>query len=278
MPELPEVETIRRDLEREVVGRKIKDVEVKGLKTIRRHASKKQFVARLDGVKIKHVTRKGKYVLVHLDTGDVLVVHFGMSGQLLRAQPKDPVDKHTHVTISFTQGGQLRFVDPRTFGEMFVTTPEELTKEVPELAELGIDPVEEPISWTVFGEMLMRRSVRLKALLTDQRFIAGLGNIYSDEILFQAGLRHDRPSDSLTTMEIRRLYRALVETLHDAVKYRGSTLGDEQYVDLFGRPGEYQNHHQVYDREGQACPRCRSTIVREKVGGRSTYFCRQCQV
>ncbi len=121
-----------------------------------------------------------------------------------------------------------------------------------------MDPVDEPIPWVKFREMLLARTTKLKPLLMDQSFIAGLGNIYSDEILWEAGLRHDRTPQSLSTMEIRRLYRAIVEVLHEAVKHRGSTLGDQQYVDLHGRPGEFQTLHQVYDREGLACRRCRT--------------------
>ena len=120
--------------------------------------------------------------------------------------------------------------------------------------------------------------MKLKAFLMDQTIIAGLGNIYADEILFAAGLRYDRQTDSLSTQEMRRLYRSVVETLHDAIKYRGSTLSDGQYVDLQGKPGEYQEHHQVYDREGLACRRCRSPIVRIKANQRSTFYCEQCQV
>jgi formamidopyrimidine-DNA glycosylase len=202
-----------------------------------------------------------------------------MSGQLLRAKSvKEPLEKHTHVVITFTQGGQLRFVDPRTFGELFVTTAEQLEEELPELAHLGFDPLDNVMSWTAFGERLYSRKTKLKPLLMDQRFLAGIGNIYSDEILFAAGLRHDRSSETLTSQEVRRLYRAMVETLQDAIKHRGSSLGDEQYRDLFGEIGDYQSQHQVYDREGQACRRCRSVIVREKAAGRSTFFCRQCQV
>jgi formamidopyrimidine-DNA glycosylase len=278
MPELPEVETIRRELEREVVGKRIKTVAVTGTRAIRRHTNKKQFIARLEGTKINGVERKGKYLLVKLDSGDLLVIHLGASGQLLRAAAKDEVTKQTHVVITFTQGGQLRFVDPRTFGELFVTTPEELDALVPELATLGVDPVEEPMSWQTFGHLLLRHQMKLKAFLMDQSIIAGLGNVYSDEILFASGLRYDRQSDSLSTQEMRRLYRALVETLHDAIKYRGSTLADDQYVDLNGKPGEFQEHHKVYDREKIACRRCRAPIVKVKFQGRSTYFCEQCQV
>lgn len=278
MPELPEVETIRRELEREAVGKKIKAVEVTGTRSVRRHTNRKQFISRLDGTKLTAVSRKGKYLLVTLDSGDLLVIHLGMSGQLLKTQPKDPVVKHTHVVITFTQGGQLRFIDPRTFGELFVTTPDELTAQVPELAELGIDPVDQPMSWQTFGRLLLSHPVKLKAFLMDQKILAGIGNIYSDEILFDAGLRYDRIADTLSTQEIRRLYRSVVETLHDAIKYGGSTLSDEQYVDLYGKTGEYQHHHRVYDREKYACPRCRGVITKVKFAGRSTYFCESCQL
>ena len=279
MPELPEVETLKRDLDREVVGKRIKSVEVGGMRSIRRHPNKKHFVAKLEGRKLTAVERKGKYLLLKLDGGDVLVVHLGMSGQLLRAKgTKEPSDKHTHVVFTFTQGGQLRFVDPRTFGELFVTTPDELEAQVPELAHLGFDPVDDMMSWTRFGELLTVRKAKLKVLLMDQRFVAGIGNIYSDEILFAAGLRYDRSSDSLSSQEVRRLYRAMVETLQEVIKHRGSSLADQQYRDLFGEPGDFQTLHKVYDREGQACRRCRSTIVRVKVNGRSSFLCPQCQV
>ena len=280
MPELPEVETLRRDLDREVVGRKIKDVEVINMRMIRRHRNRKQFTSRLEGLKITGIDRKGKYLIIRLEGGDVLVVHLGMSGQVLRAKggAREPRAKHTHVVMGFTQGGQLRFVDPRTFGELFVTSSDELLKDVPELAHLGFDPLETIMSWNHFGEMLRQKKGKLKTVLMDQRFMAGVGNIYSDEILFAAGLRYDRQSDSLSAEEIRRLYRALIETLQEAVKHRGSSLADEQYRDLFGEVGEFQFQHKVYDREGQSCRRCRSTIVRVKVNDRSSFLCPQCQV
>jgi formamidopyrimidine-DNA glycosylase len=278
MPELPEVETVRRELEREAMGKRVKTVEVNGNRSIRRHNTKKQFITRLEGAKVTGVSRRGKYIVVRLDNGELLVIHLGMSGQLLRAQAKDAVAKHTHVILTFTQGGQLRFVDPRTFGEMFVSTPDTLTEDVPELADLGPDPVETPMSWTKFAGMLLAKKAKLKPLLMDQKFLAGLGNIYTDEILWQAGLRWDRTTDTLSTQEIRRLYRAVVETLHEAIKHRGSTLSDQQYVDLYGKPGEYQLEHNVYDREGLACRRCRGVIAREKQSGRSTFYCPSCQV
>ena len=279
MPELPEVEVIRRDLEKEVVGKKIKTVEVAGLRSIRRHKQKKEFIGALEGHKITSVSRRGKYLVLKLDGGEALIVHLGMSGQLLRAKSaRDKAPKHTHVVITFTQGGLMRFVDPRTFGEMFVTSYDDMEQNVEELAHLGLDPLETALSWELFGRMLAEHHMRLKPLLMDQKFIAGIGNIYSDEILFQAGLRWDRPSDSLSEQEIRRLYRAIAETLHDAVKHRGSSLADEQYKDLFGQLGDYQNHHQVYDREGEPCPRCRRAVVRARFSNRSTFYCEACQV
>jgi formamidopyrimidine-DNA glycosylase len=280
MPELPEVETIRRDLQGEVVGRKIKAVEVRNGRTVRRHPSAKQFRAQLEGRTITAINRAGTYILLVLDDGANLVVELGASGQLHRVKNvKEAKVPHTHAVITFTQGGQLRFVDPKTYGEIFVSAaPAEGERALPELAHLGFDPLEDIMSWEKFWVLLSSHDALLKDLLMDQEFVAGIGNMYADEILFAAGLRYDRLSSSLSSQEVRRLYRAMVETLAEAVKRRGSSLADEQYRDLFGEIGDYQDQHQAYDREGQACRRCRATIVRVKSGGRSTYFCDHCQV
>jgi formamidopyrimidine-DNA glycosylase len=278
--ELPEVEVMRRDLEKDVVGRKIQTAEVRptrnAMRVIRRHGKRKEFTARLEGRKFTKAERRGKYVLLHLDNGDVLVVHFGMSGQFVRGNKRQPLPPHTHVVLTFNQGGDLRFVDPRTFGEMFVTTADELGK-VKELQHIAIDPLDHVFTWQTFGGLLAQRASKLKPLLMDQKFISGLGNIYSDEVLFAAGLRHDRMSDSLSSQEVRRLYRALQEVLQEAIRYRGTTLVDEAYVDLFGKPGEFQAELKVYGREGQPCRRCRTPIQSVKIAGRSSYYCPQCQ-
>src|SRR5690606_4295175 len=148
---------------------------------------KKQFISRVEGQKIDGVSRRGKNLL--LDLGDdLLVVHLGMSGQLLKAAPKDPAIKHTHVVFTFTQGGQLRYVDTRTFGELYVASKANLAEEAPELTELGFDPIEDVMSWNDFGARLVAKKAQLKAVLMDQKFVAGIGNIYSDEILWEAGL------------------------------------------------------------------------------------------
>lgn len=308
MPELPEVETLRQDLSREVVGKKLKSVTVTNGRSVRRHQSAKHFRTLVEGRTVKGVARLGKYLLLALDNKDTLVIHLGMSGQLLRVKNvKDAKPKHTHVVLTFSQGGELRYVDPRTFGEMFVSTPggaesanngsraaaspgvavppgmaggdgAALRRQVPELSHLGFDPIEDLMSWDRFGLLLRQRHTGLKTLLMDQQFVSGIGNLYSDEILFSAGLRYDRPSDGLSATEVRRLYRAMVETLAEAIKHRGSTLVDDQYRDLFGEAGDYQGSHQVYDREGKPCRRCRNPIVRAKHAGRSTFYCEHCQI
>src|ERR671923_2383476 len=223
---------MRRDLERDVVGRRVKSVEVKSsrnaMRVIRRHGKRKDFTSRLDGRKLSKVERRGKYILIHLDSGDALVTHFGMSGQFHRGNGRVPLEAHTHVVLTFQQGGDLRFVDPRTFGEMFVTGPDELGK-VKELQHIAIDPLEDTFTWQQFSHMLAERRSKLKPLLMDQKFVSGLGNIYSDEVLFAAGLRHDRMSDELSSQEVRRLYRGMQEVVQEAIRFRGTTLDDEAY-------------------------------------------------
>jgi formamidopyrimidine-DNA glycosylase len=278
--ELPEVEVMRRDLEKDVVGRRIKTAEVKGsrnaMRVIRRHAKRKDFTSRLEGRKLTKVERRGKYVLLHLDSGDSLVTHFGMSGQFQRGNGRVVIEPHTHVVLTFQQGGDLRFLDPRTFGEMFVTSTDDLGK-VKELQHIAIDPLDQVFTWPTFQYLLAQRAAKMKQLLMDQKFISGLGNIYSDEVLFAAGLRYDRLSDTLSSQEVRRLYRAIQETVQEAIKMRGTTLEDEAYVDLFGKPGEYQAELKVYGREGEPCRRCRSPIQTVKVSQRTSFFCPQCQ-
>lgn len=279
MRELPEAETIRRELDKEVSSKRIKTVEVPStMRAVTGHPNKKHFAGKLEGAKIKNVTRKGVVLLLTLDSGDVLVIDLGDGGWLQRTTPKEPVDPDTQVVFAFTQGGQLRFCDRTGTATMSVVAADELEHERPELGTLGLDPVETPVSWTLFAEMLRGQRVKLKAFLCDQTVLAGLGDLYVDEILFAAGLRPDRIAGSLTTQEIRRLYRSLVETLHDAIKYRGSSLEGDSYVDVHGKPGEYQHQIKVFRRDKQACRRCRVPIVKVRSGNVTTYMCEQCQV
>jgi formamidopyrimidine-DNA glycosylase len=305
--ELPEVEVLRRDLEKDVVGKRVKAVDVRpqrnAMRAIRRHPKRKDFADKLEGRKIIKVDRRGKFLLVNLEGGEVLVVHFGMSGQFVRSTKRMAPTQHTHVVIEFTQGGDLRFVDPRTFGQMFVTTaqrdgkvkeldhigpdalsfgevfvtePDQLEGMI-EFTELGMDPLEDNIPWQFFSKELAGRRSKLKSVLMDQRFVSGLGNIYSDEVLFAAGLKYDHMSDELSSQEVRRLYRAMREVLQEAIRFRGTTLDDEAYLDLFGKPGEFQNELKVYGRRGQPCRRCRTPIESVRFQGRTTYFCPKCQ-
>lgn len=277
MLELPEVETIRRDLEREVAGRRVKAVEVTGSRQLR-HGSKKTFVERLTGAKIETVIRRGLLLTLRLDGGDLLVVDLGASGQLLRAQAKEPLDKAMSVVVTFTQGGQLRFRDEQGTAALWITSPDELLEQEPRLTRLGLDPIEEPVSWTQFGQLFYRHHDKLKAVLVDPTAIVGIGDLYADEILWSAGLRHDRISDALSTQEIRRLHRAVVETMHDAVKYSGTTTADGQYRTVHGKTGDYGDHLNVYERDKQACPRCRGTVSKVRFQQRPTYLCESCQV
>ena len=278
--ELPEVEVLRRDLEKDIVGRKVAEVEVRRMKNtkrvIRRHKTPKEFRDKLKGRKIASVGRKGKYLLFGLDSGDVLVAHFGMSGRFLRGTKRIPLDQHAHVIFTFAVGGDLRYIDPRTFGELFVTAGDELGK-VKELSHIGIDPLEATFTWQQFSHALATKAAKLKPLLMDQQFMSGLGNIYSDEVIFVAGLRHDRMTNELSAQEVRRLYRGMQEVVQESIRFRGTTLGDEAYVDLFGKPGEYQNELKVYGRKGEPCRRCRTPIQTVKYSGRNSFFCPQCQ-
>lgn len=277
MPELPEVETVRRGLERFVVGRRVVSVEVGRERTVRR-TSPAALIAGLTGAVVVRADRRGKYLLLPLDTGDEVMIHLRMSGQLLVAPAGTPRPAHTHVAAGLDDGNELRFVDPRTFGEVVVFDPTNAAVEMPELEVLGPDPISDGLTLRTLRSMLRGSRRLLKPLLLDQRMIAGIGNIYADEILHTARLRPDRRSDSLSTAAERRLHRAIAEVLTAAIDAGGSTLSDAQYVDLFGVGGTYQDTHAVYGRVGERCRTCGTGYVRRiTMAQRSTHFCPVCQ-
>ena len=278
MAELPELETVRRELEKEAVGKRFKTPEVTGTKAVRHNGSKKAFQSRLEGAKVKSVDRKGRHLVANLDNGELLVIDLGPSARLEKVAPKTTPPKGTTVVFSFTQGGQIRLVDPAGGAEAFVVAADALSAEVPVIAAGGLDPVADAVSWTSFARVLLARSAKLKTVLMDPEVVAGIGPIYSDEILWEAGLRHDRTSDSLSSQEIRRLFRALVETLHEAVKHRGTTIDESPFVDLYGKPGDYQDELKVYAREGEPCRRCRAAVVKGRYSNKPLYYCEACQV
>ncbi len=275
--ELPEVETIRRELEREVVGRKIKAAEAASMKCLRRYHNRKSFTSQLEAAKLVDVRRVGLNLVIELNNGLLLVMSLGSSGSPRRNANKHPIEPGTEVVISFTQYGQLRFVDPEGTGQLFVVPSDDFAATFPEAAGYGLDPAAAaappPISWTEMGRLLLSQDTQLKTLLTDDRFVVGIGNIYADEILFEAGLRFDRKANSLSTQEIRRLHRALVGTIHDAMKYRGTSVPERPFYDLSGEPGNYASHLKVWGRQGELSERSRTPIKRTKFRGQWTYYC-----
>jgi formamidopyrimidine-DNA glycosylase len=280
VPALPEVEVVRRDLEKEIVGRRVKDVEVRpgsrAMKVIRRHGRRKEFQDLLMGAKVEAVERVGKSLAFDLDNDRVLVVDLGNSGMLLKTSTSDAIASHTHILIGFTIGGQLRIVDPILSGEVYVSERQDFDTVKKEMTAL--DPLDnQPFTWHHFSTLLEDQNLPLKEVLTNEEFVCGLGDIYSDEVLFTAGLRYDRSSNTLSSQDVRRLYRSLMETLQDALKARGTTWGDYEFKDLAGNPGQFQLELKVYERDGETCRRCRNTIVREKFDDRYTYLCPQCQ-
>lgn len=270
--ELPELEMVKRDLEREVVGRKIKETTAAGMAVLPRYKNRKSFASQLEGVKIVGVVRQADYLLFPLDSEDILVIRMG-DGMLRRNANKDAEEAGTQLVITFTQGGQLRFIDAEGTGEAAVVPKDDIMSEFPSLNHPAIDPIDTPLSWLAFRDLIESHPTALKALLTDGQVIVAIGPLYADEVLFDAGLRYDRSSTTLSTQEVRRLYRSLVETLHNVIKYRGTTLEDRPWADVFGEPGIFEQHLQVYGRHGQLSPRSRTPILRAKYKGQWTYFC-----
>ncbi len=278
MPELPEVETVRLDLVRDVVGRTIVAADVTGRRTVRRQAPV-AFTAALASRRVESVGRHGKYLFARLDDASALVVHLRMSGslQLVAGGAGVGREPHTHVVLVLDDCSELRFVDPRTFGELFVTGDVAPDGRPRALAALGVDPLLDPLDASIVRELVGRRRTALKAMLLDQRAIAGIGNIYGDEICFRARLRPDRRTESVSAGEASRLAGAVVEVLTEAVAARGSTLRDARYRDLRGGHGEYQHRHAVYGRAGEPCPRCGRAVERGRIAGRSSFLCPACQ-
>ena len=282
MPELPEVETVRRGIERRAVGRVVERVEVFRERTVRRQG-REAIIDGLTGVRIVAARRHGKYLLCDLDSGGVLMMHLRMSGRVLVVAAGTTRPLHTHVVMHLSPDAdcerhELWFVDPRTFGEVVVFDRHDESAVAPELARLGPDPIVDGLTEAQLAQILRGRRGNLKALLLDQHRIAGIGNIYADEILHRARLRHNRLPSRLDAPTRKRLVAAIHHVLRDAVEKGGSTLDDTQYVGIDGDPGWFQTQHRVYNRAGQRCITCRKArIVRRTVAGRTTCFCPRCQ-
>ena len=276
MPELPEVETVRRGLDRGVAGRTVRDVTVTHPRAVRRHeAGPADFAARLAGRTVTAVRRRGKYLWLPLDSGEALTGHLGMSGQLLVVPADAPVQKHLHVRLRFADGGrELRFVDQRTFGGLLVVPDGDPVP--PLLAHIARDPVDPDFDNEAFVAGLRRRHTGVKRALLDQTLVSGIGNIYADETLWRAGLHGERPTDGLTRPAARRLLGHARDVLAEAIT-AGGTSFDALYVSAEGVSGLFEHSLDAYGREGLPCRRCGTPIRRESFMNRSSASCPRCQ-
>jgi formamidopyrimidine-DNA glycosylase len=269
MPELPEVETIVRGLQGPLVGRQFTGVRLGWEKLIAR-PSVEEFKRGLVGQKILGVKRRGKYLVFTLSGGGSLIVHLRMTGRLLIVNSGDELDKHDHLIFELDDGRELRFNNVRKLGRVYLMGDQD---EV--VGKLGPEPLDSDFTPADFAALLSGRRGMIKPLLLNQRFVAGIGNIYSDEALFAARIHPERRADTLTAEEIECLYHAIRQVLVQGIQNRGTTFSD--YLDAEGREGRNQEYLQVFRRPGYPCPRCGTPIERTVVGGRGTYFCPRCQ-
>jgi formamidopyrimidine-DNA glycosylase len=283
VPELPEVEVVRRGLEQWVAGRTVATVEVRHPRAVRRHLEgSEHFVAALTGRTFTAAHRRGKYLWLPLAESDgspagaALVGHLGMSGQLLVEKPSQPDETHLRARFTFTDGGrELRFVDQRTFGGLAVE--ESAGEEIPaRLAHIAIDPLDPGFDVDGFSASLRRRRTEVKRALLDQTLIGGVGNIYADEALWRARLHGARPTDKLTRGQVSDLLEGVRDVLGEALA-QGGTSFDSLYVDVNGQSGYFSRFLAVYGQADRPCPRCGTPIRRESFMNRSSYSCPQCQ-
>lgn len=288
MPELPEVETIARGLDKRVAGDRIESVWL-GSKPEPLKSSARKIAETLEGMRIAHVRRIGKHIVFDLESDGVArapspakkrrtkkkvskelaahaqwIVHLGMTGRMVVSEPKQEVEKHTHAIATLASGRELRFVDPRRFGRLSVTEGFEAP---------GSEPLE--VELERFVRLFKGRKTPIKSALLNQKLLSGVGNIYADESLFRAGIRPRRRAASLTQEDLRRLYLAVQEVLKEAIDLGGSSVSD--YVDADGEEGFFQLQHRVYGRESEPCLVCKTPVKRVVIGGRSSHYCPKCQ-
>jgi len=265
MPELPEVETIKRDLQKIILGKKILKVSVNNPMVIR-EPSPEVFKKSLKGLVIKNILRRGKLLILELSNGSALTIHLKMTGQLVYPGGF----KNSRVAFYLSGGKILDFNDQRLFGDLRLVDDWGKLKFI---QRLGPEPFD--LTYSDFKDMLSKKKTKIKPLLMDQSFISGIGNLYAAEILFRAKIDPRRPAQSLTVEEKEALYKETKKVLRSAITYGGSSIDD--YVRLSGKPGNYLQFHRVYGREGKPCFVCKGLISRIAQGGRGTYFCPKCQ-
>lgn len=282
MPELPEVEVVRRGLDQWVSGRTISSVEVLHPRSVRRHEPGPiDFCDRLSGRTITSVQRRGKFLWLALEADEALLSHLGMSGQLLMQPSGDADEKHLRVRVRFSDDGrELRFVDQRTFGGMRVEAmgPDPVTHRlVPDSARhIAADPLEEAFDVDRLATLLRRRRTGIKRALLDQGLVSGIGNIYADEALWRSRLHYARPTSAFTGPQVRELIGHATDVMVGALA-QGGTSFDSLYVDVNGSSGYYERSLEVYGREDRPCRRCGRPIVREPFMNRSSFRCPTCQ-
>lgn len=280
MPELPEVEVVRRGLDEHVVGRTITEVDVFHPRAIRRHVpGAVDFAGRLAGRKVLHSDRRGKYMWVELDSHDALLTHLGMSGQLLVQPVGAPDETHLRVRLRFAdKGPELRFVDQRTFGGLSLAELTEVdgtTLPVP-VAHIGRDPLDPKFDTAAVVRAVRRKRTEIKRALLDQSLLSGIGNIYADEALWRAKLHGTRATDKLSAAKVTELLAAATEVMTAALG-AGGTSFDALYVNVNGQSGYFDRSLAVYGQEGLPCVRCGRPIRREPFMNRSSYSCPRCQ-
>jgi formamidopyrimidine-DNA glycosylase len=273
MPELPEVETVRKTLQELVVGKIIKGVQVGWPKIIKQPDDVNQFIHILIGQKIHRVDRRGKFLKFILDDY-TLVSHLRMEGRYGLYQSNEEIDPHTHVIFVFTDGSELRYKDVRKFGTMHVYKREDEENHLP-LSQLGPEPFSSSFTANYLKERLAKTERNVKVALLDQKLVVGLGNIYVDEALFRSRIHPERKASSLKPAEIKRLHQEIQATLTEAVNKGGSTV--RSYVNSQGQIGMFQLELYVYGKKGEPCKSCARPIEKIVVGGRGTHFCPQCQ-
>lgn len=272
MPELPEVETVRRGLADQIVGRRFGGISFLEWPRTIGTPEPEALAARLAGRRVAAVRRRAKFLVIDLDGGDHLVVHLRMTGQLAVAAALAPRERFARVAFAFLDGDELRFSDMRRFGRIELHDDAGLAAR---FGDLGPEPLGDEWAAEDFVAALAARRTRLKPLLLDQTFLAGLGNIYVDEALFRARLHPLAAADTVPADRARALHRAIREILADAVASGGTTFSN--YRDAYGQEGDYYERRQVYDRAGAPCPQCGAPIARIVVGGRGTHLCPVCQ-
>ncbi len=280
MPELPEVETIKKGLSPRLRGKEISRIIIppdpKGSRVLRRYPSRRRFIRKVTGHKIVTLKRRAKYLLFELDSGEIMIIHLGMSGQLLLRSPLAIPPKHARIIFTIAGAGELFFVDPRKFGEVYLYSRTAGDTVVDPFA-LGPEPLGRSFTPRLLAEKLNGRRSPIKVALLNQRLIAGLGNIYTDEALFRAGIHPKKKSADLTGKEIKLLHKSIREVLREAIRLHGTSAADRQYVDSEGALGKFQTRLNVYQREGKKCPHCGTVIETMKLGGRTAHFCPRCQ-